>query len=319
MMPGLTLSEQQAASASTSQPHANPPPVMTSTTPIPVPVPAPLSIPAPAPAPAPFATHEPQDNSRSSSPARPAYSPITPPLNPQALPPRQTYTHTTHTDSVAAPAPLPEPIDFESNPDVLALKSAISVLQMQKRKAERDMVTLSHIKTAALANPSSFIRDLTSNKLRVEGERDPNSKEDSDNRSDSDSEAEPAAEAKVKPLLSDDIAAPSTSSISATTTDWGAIPKPQNIVRCPPINWSQYAVVGESLDKLHNEQVMRPSQGTPAVMTADGHFEFRAGEGKQERYIGVAAPYAPGKDRIDRKIKIPKISSLMEKEKPSDT
>ncbi|KAI1263093.1 hypothetical protein F5Y18DRAFT_141930 [Xylariaceae sp. FL1019] len=309
MMPGITLSEQ-SASASKSQLPANLPSVMTSTTPIPVPVPAPLSIPAPAP----FATHESRDNSHSSSPTRPTYSPITPPLNPQALPPRQTHTHNTHTDSLAAPSPLPEPIDFESNPDVLALKSAISVLQMQKRKAERDMVTLSHIKTAALADPSSFIRDLTSNKLRVEGEPDPNSKADSDGESDC--EAKPKSEVKIKPPPSDSSAAPSTSS---TTTDWGAIPKPQNIVRCPPINWSQYAVVGESLDKLHNEQVMRPSQGTPAVMTADGHFEFRAGEGKQERYIGVAAPYAPGKDRIDRKIKIPKISTLAEKEKPSGT
>lgn len=87
-----------------------------------------------------------------------------------------------------------------------------------------------------------------------------------------------------------------------STREWASLPKKQDVVRCPPINWSQYAVVGESLDKLHNEQVTHPTQGAPFAVGAGGAYEFK-GDGKQERYDGVAAPYAPGKDKIDRKTK----------------
>lgn len=259
---------------------------------------------------------------RSASPARPTYSPITPPLNATAFPARPTYTHSSHANATAVPPPPPVPIDFDSNPDVLALKSAISILQMQRKKAERDMATLGRVKGAALAEPEAFVRDLTTGRVHVEGERlfggggggGGAKDEDSDSSSDSDSdgdededgnipnrdEAEGArqthTEEKPKPKSRPDSKKPDP-------PPWAAIPKPQNIVRCPPINWSQYAVVGESLDKLHDEQVRRPAQGTPATLTPDGRFEFKGGDGKQERYPGVAAPYAPGKDRIDPKSK----------------
>lgn len=39
------------------------------------------------------------------------------------------------------------------------------------------------------------------------------------------------------------------------------IPGPQNVVRCPPINWSKYHIVGEPLDKLHEEQRRKPTPG----------------------------------------------------------
>jgi hypothetical protein len=87
---------------------------------------------------------------------------------------------------------------------------------------------------------------------------------------------------------------------------WRRLPKPQNVVRCPPINWTQYGVVGESLDKLHAEQRAAPTLGKPAMLGPGGTFEFRAGDtvptgGQQRRLVGVAAPYAPGKDKIDKK------------------
>jgi hypothetical protein len=81
---------------------------------------------------------------------------------------------------------------------------------------------------------------------------------------------------------------------------WGKLPKPQNIVRCPPINWTQYAVVGESLDKLHKDQLARPSEGMPQILQPDGSLTF-GGEGQRRREdMGVAAPYQPGKDKIDK-------------------
>jgi hypothetical protein len=232
---------------------------------------------------------------------------------------------------------------------VLALKSAISILQIQRRKAERDMATLDRVKSAALAQPEAFIRDLTAGRVRVEGERlfvgsvgggakdeesDSDSDSDSDGgggsgegdksnnnfnqnrndneakqhiKSDSPAQSQPPPLVENEPNIKTD---PDAKTPSPDPPSWAPIPKPQNIVRCPPINWSQYAVVGESLDKLHNEQVLRPAQGTPAVLTPDGRFEFKGGDGggvgKQERYMGVAAPYAPGRDKIfDRKSKAP--------------
>ncbi|KAI1356501.1 hypothetical protein F5Y01DRAFT_267556 [Xylaria sp. FL0043] len=333
-MAGLTLNTEAAASKA-SQHHSsssrtsasapgsssNPPARhFQSTTPIPVPIP--MSAYAPREQQQQQQQQQqPQASSRSSSPVRPTYSPITPPLKATTFPPRPTYTHSSHVDATAAPAPAPEPIDFDSNPDVLALKSAISILQMQRRKAERDMATLDHVKRSALAEPETFLQDLKSGRIHAEGgglfagdARDEESDRDSDSDSDGDGEKPDQNREETRPTQ------PQTSSAAAAERSnikpdpgakkagpppWASIPKPQNVVRCPPINWSQYAVVGESLDKLHNEQVQRPAQGTPAMLTSDGGFEFKGGAGggigKQEPYLGVAAPYAPGKDKIDAK------------------
>ncbi|KAI1640354.1 hypothetical protein F4809DRAFT_591284 [Biscogniauxia mediterranea] len=322
-----------------------------------------------------------QHSSQSSSPVRPTYSPITPPLNPVTAPAapvaseRPAYTYNAHQNTATGIAPpRPEPIDFDSNPDVLALKSAISILQMQRRKAEADMAALDRAKSEALAEPGAFVRDLTEGRVGVEGDRlfvggvrvrDDDDSDDDDSSSDSDSDSSdggekggnlagevpgtravgvsgdeapnaattssssssrPPKEAETKsskPTMTekpDPDAMDTTGSSSTEPRSWTRLPKPQSIVRCPPINWSQYAVVGESLDKLHSEQLSRPAQGSPAVVTADGRFEFRDGPpnnnnsnnnnlGKQERFVGVAAPYTPGKDRLlpdNKKSKGPK-------------
>ncbi|KAI2638177.1 hypothetical protein GGS21DRAFT_458697 [Xylaria nigripes] len=323
-MSGLTLNTEAAVSRSQQhQPPANRASttaanVNTSTRPIQ------STTPIPVPVPIPYTSREPNQSSPlSSSPLRPTYSPITPPLNPIASPPRPTFTHNTHAGATAMPPPPPEPIDFASNPDVLALKSAISILQMQRKKAERDMATLSRVKSTALAEPEAFVRDLTAGRVRMEGEglflgggRSGDSDSDSDSEVDKDEHREdlkrgtgtfsthpqPKKEEKAK-------IKPDPEAKMPDPPPWTSLPKPQNIVRCPPINWSQYAVVGESLDKLHNEQLRRPSQGMPASLTPDGHFEFKGDDGgdggKQEEYLGVAAPYAPLRDKINRKSKGP--------------
>lgn len=215
-------------------------------------------------------------------------SPITPPLaatrlagdeaaktaqqqKPQgpSQPPRQTFTHTTQQTSSTLPlAPGPEPIDFDSNPDTIALKSAISVLQLQRQRAVADMQALSRAKDEAVGDPEAFVSDLVAGKVnKPQGAGDDNGSDDAQGR------------------------------------QWTTLPKPQDVVRCPPINWSQYAVVGDSLDKLHAEQVARPTQGTPAeyIPGHAGMYEFRGGDGRQESYQGPAVPYNPVKDRVDRK------------------
>ncbi|KAK0760108.1 hypothetical protein N5P37_007188 [Trichoderma harzianum] len=233
-------------------------------------------------------------DSRPSSPVPPPMSPITPTLPPAQLsssdaadkgsrtvtavpvpvpptaaaaqqqPARSTLSHSQQSDQVGLPPPPSKPIEFESNPDVIALKSAIAVLQMQRMRATADIQALSQIKNEAVEHPDEFARDLAMGKVGRGAQPD-----------------------------------------DETTRAWVAqpIPKAQDVVRCPPINWSQYAVVGESLDKLHAEQVSRPTQGTPATIGAGGVYQFKGGDGKQEEYPGVAAPYAPLKDKIEKKTK----------------
>ncbi|OAA79453.1 hypothetical protein LEL_02939 [Akanthomyces lecanii RCEF 1005] len=228
---------------------------------------------------------------RSASPPTtgPPMSPITPPLNatrlpgddnsssssaaaaaPGARPPPLTHT-TQETPSTLPLAPGPEPIDFDANPDTIALKSAISVLQLQRRRATADIQALSRAKEEAVGDPEAFVRDLVAGKVN----KPPGSG--------TDEEEEQEGQGPAR--------------------QWTTLPKPQEVVRCPPINWSQYAVVGDSLDKLHAEQVARPTQGTPAAYIPGhaGMYEFSGGNGRQETYQGAAVPYNPVKDRVDRK------------------
>ncbi|KAH6604721.1 hypothetical protein Trco_006428 [Trichoderma cornu-damae] len=226
-------------------------------------------------------------DSRPSSPVPPPMSPITPTLpsaqlssdadrsaGAEALPPaamaqqpsRSTLAHS-QPSQVGMPPPASKPMEFETNPDVIALRSAISVLQMQKNRATADIQALSQIKNEAVEHPDEFIRDLAHGRIGRGPQLDAGEDE--------------AARAWVA----------------------HPIPKAQDVVRCPPINWSQYAVVGESLDKLHAEQVARPTQGTPATVGVGGMYQFKGGDGKQEEYPGVAAPYAPLKDKMEKKAK----------------
>lgn len=161
------------------------------------------------------------------------------------------------------------------------------MLQVQKKRATGDIQALNRVRDEALEDPESFMKDLAAGKVKqrddfVFGAVDSDDEEMKDD--DSDSKRSSRQEESSQPR------------------EWSSLPKPQDVVRCPPINWAQYAVVGESLDKLHADQVSRPSQGSPAVFGSNGMYDLK-NEGKQEKYTGVAAPYAPGKDRIDRKSK----------------
>ncbi|KAF9774668.1 hypothetical protein IL306_007299 [Fusarium sp. DS 682] len=233
------------------------------------------------------------------SPTRPPVSPITPPLRPTQRPAaeatsagaggRPSLTHS-QPDQTAIPPPAPQPIAFDSNPDVIALKSAISVLQIQRQRATADIQALSRAKDEAVQDPEAFIKDLVTGKINAPANNSDSDDEDTEMGGQGASNQQDPGEGSSKQR------------IATQPPAWTNIPQPQNVVRCPPINWSQYAVVGDSLDKLHNEEVTRPNQGTPATIGANGMYEFR-GEGKQERYKGVAAPYAPTQERLNKKPK----------------
>jgi hypothetical protein len=189
------------------------------------------------------------------------------------------------------PAVPSEPISFDDNPDVLAIKSAISLLQMQRARATRDVQTISRARDAALADPEGFIADLTGGRVTEEAAL----QEEDDEDSGSDEEG----------LKQETGRGTQNRKQSSSPPAWRNLPKAQNIVRCPPVNWSQYGVVGESLDRLHAEQVRAPSQGTPATLTPGIGgvltYEFKGGDGKQERLVGVAAPYDPMRDKVVKK------------------
>ncbi|KAK3311272.1 uncharacterized protein B0T15DRAFT_68377 [Chaetomium strumarium] len=317
--------------------------------------------------------------SRTSSPPRPPVSPITPPLGPARLPPhaapstgtdrptvpdfargRPSFTHTTQTEQVGVVPPPAPPIDFETNPDVIALKSAISILQLQRARATADIQTLSRAKEAALADPEAFIADLQAGRIRTDGDplfpgrgRGSTIEEDSDDDSDSNDDKEGEEEDERGNAQSEEQAdwneteprirserskpdgasrshLPSRSStgkgkakqkpdaegVTGKPPPWQTLPKPQTIVRCPPINWAQYGVVGESLDKLHAEQLAAPTPGAPMILGPGGTYEFKAGGsggggsaaaaaggGSEQggRLVGIAAPYNPLRDKLEKK------------------
>lgn len=183
---------------------------------------------------------------------------------------------------------------------MLALKSAISVLQLQQKKAAADIQALSQAKNAAIDDPSAFLADLGTGKVHTQGDKlFLDSGSDSD---DSDDDTKGKEGKRVSGVKKEGSTAGHGK--APESRPWENLPKPQNVVRCPPINWSQYAVVGESLDKLHADQIARPSQGAPATLGPNGTYEFTGVPGGNQRpFVGVAAPYAPGKDRIDKKPK----------------
>lgn len=223
----------------------------------------------------------------SASPRRPPMSPITPSLSPSSHSPGQLnpplpnlglddvrsgdgaaprLSHSTHPDQVPTiPAPPPQPLDFEDNVDVIALKSVISTLQMQSRRAEEDIRTLRDVKAEALQRPEDFARHIAGMADR--------------------STAIPAA---------------STTFTNEDGPGWPKLPERISVARCPPINWSQYAVNGQALDALHSEQAVRPTQGAPATFS-DGVYNYNTGSVRQEEYLGPAMPYDPQRDKLGKK------------------
>ncbi|KAK2804061.1 hypothetical protein FQN51_002592 [Onygenales sp. PD_10] len=243
------------------------------------------------------------------TPPHPPYSPITPVLShasmlpppspsQQIIPPlapspftlsgstRDTsayaQTSTSNAPPTFIPEPVPIPISESDNPDAIALRSAISILQIQKQQALRDIQTLDRMKQAAVANPESFARELANGNL-------------ASNAGDLLNPSGPEGEEEKEDVRLD------TSHTTMEVDDappqppsFGKIPNPQKVVRMPAINWAKYHIVGEPLDKLHDEQRRRPSPGEPrrdemTPQRAPEHF--------------VAAPYRPFTDVLEPSMK----------------
>ncbi|TQS39211.1 hypothetical protein Golomagni_00267 [Golovinomyces magnicellulatus] len=226
--------------------------------------------------------------SLSSSPTgSPPVSPITPTLgNPCSVSKNATQTRfaSPQTLQTKITPPSPKPINFNENIDVLALKSTISILQLQKATATRDIKTLQRIKIRALQNPQEFARALISGEIKTRSDPlfHPGSNFDQCDQDVSSNSIDQNDHQFPRPI----------------TGSWEKLPAPQNIVRAPPINFAQYAVVPDSLDKLHSDQISRPSEGIPRHIGPEGDY-IDMGEGnRRECDMGVAAPYQPSRDKI---------------------
>lgn len=193
--------------------------------------------------------------------------------------------------------PPPVPVRETSNPDAIALRAAMSVLQLQRQQALRDMQTLERQKEAAVADPEAFARAVAGGKVRARGMRgilgpvgevrregfdggDPTRRGEADGGD---------GGGEVRGLGDGDDGA--TVGMGGGVA-FGEIPSGQNVVRMPPVNWAKYHIVGASLDKLHEEQRSRPVAGEPL---RDGDVKPRP---RAPEHV-VASPYDPWRDRLD--------------------
>ena len=177
---------------------------------------------------------------------------------------------------------------------MIALRSAIAILQMQARNAGSDVRRLRDVKERAMRDPEAFLGARERGEVRVKDGVFGPSYESEDEDGDDDSELGKKGE--------DDVKMEEGGNGSVEKGEEWLLPRMQNVVRCPPINWSQYAVVGGSLDKIHKDQLERPVEGTPQRIGADGNLIY-GGEGERREHVGVYAPYDPMRDKVEIKKK----------------
>jgi hypothetical protein len=231
--------------------------------------------------------------SQSRSPNRPPVSPITPTVaaaqlvrpepsdaRPRVAPPQPPPTATFRQQ------PASVPISESENPDAIALRSAISLLQLQREKSRRDLKALEELKAAAVSDPHAFVRSLQEQRKDAAGKpTDVLTPTLSDIAEAAAREGAEYTHGQGGTVRKDSAAVEGS---LKDATKFPAIPQPQNIVRCPPVNWAKYHIVGEPLDKLHAEQKRYPGSSEPP----------RTHQGAKAPPHRVAAPYSPFTDGI---------------------
>jgi hypothetical protein len=233
---------------------------------------------------------------RPSSPTsdRPPVSPITPTATaaqPAPLPPDAGPRVAPPPATTFRQQPPSLPISESDNPDAIALRSAISLLQLQRDKSRRDLQALQDLKHAAVADPHAFVRSLQEQRAQaarthsdvltptLAGLADtPVGPRHDDNHDEATSTGQRIDARKDSAHVD----------AKAAWTRFPAIPQPQNIVRCPPVEWAKYHIVGEPLDKMHEEQRKWPGSSEPP----------RIANGMRAPPHSVTAPYSPFKDGV---------------------
>ncbi|KAL8772256.1 MAG: hypothetical protein Q9209_002468 [Squamulea sp. 1 TL-2023] len=207
----------------------------------------------------------------SDSPTSPPFSPITPVMS-NEFPPQSSQRNS----GLQAPEVYPlQPFSESDNPDAIAVRSAISILQIQRQQALRDLMTLEQQKKLAAADPKAFTTALIAGEVKEKSTESLSSQK-----------SFPPHSYNIQEQ-GDEQAASDTETCQKTRHPaFGDIPGEQDIVRCPPINWAKYHVLGQPLDVLHEEQRRRPVDGQHKE---EGH--------RGEEHV-IAGPYNPLKDRL---------------------
>ena len=220
-----------------------------------------------------------EEHSETRSPVAPPYSPITPVLSNTALTSMSaSYPYAQIKATTEYPPPVP--ISESSDPDAIAVRACLSVLQIQRVRAIQDLQTLKRQKDAALADPEAYLHALEEGKVKTVQEQNLLWQA-------SDSEL-PGDSYKDESDGEDGITASNTESGTTGQSEahsW-ALPRAQNIVRCPPINWAKYHIVGEPLEKLHEDQKRQP-------MSGNSQWD----ESLKREHVFLA-PYSPWKDKL---------------------
>ncbi|MCJ1337542.1 hypothetical protein MMC09_002824 [Bachmanniomyces sp. S44760] len=217
------------------------------------------------------------DHDGSVSPTSPPFSPITPVLPTASLAPAS-IDHDRVSPHAAAQAeqipfpPNPVAISESQNPDAIALRSALSILQIQRQQSLRDMRTLEKQKLAAVMDPEAFARAVANGEIQSApqagicgiGHRN---------------------EVGIEADGNDP-----TANESYSNPSFGTIPGPQNIIRSPPINWAKYHVVGSALDGLHEEQTSHPTND-------ESQRRMQTDYARPPKHV-IAAPYRPWVDDL---------------------
>jgi hypothetical protein len=188
---------------------------------------------------------------------------------------------------LAAPPPA-VPIAESDNTDIIALRATIELLQLQKQTSSSDIQLLSRMRETVLADSARYVDEL---KKRAR-ENEPPSSAGGDVKEDL---LAPTLRYVTEGLRKDMARTRETERKDShmevdgeDSEDEGAGeefprgPRAQNVFRMPPINWAKYHVVGDALDKLHDEQRTRPTPGQP---TTDATASYV-----------MAAPYDPLRD-----------------------
>ena len=219
----------------------------------------------------------PDERSGSQSPIAPPYSPITPVLSTTTLVPTSaSYSYAQAKGITDYPPPVP--ISESENPDAIAVRATLSLLQLQRLRAIRDLQTLEKQKRAALADPKAYVRAIQDGQVRKAPENGLLGQSlDLDSLSDCDEDDTEDHDGATK-ITNEEVN-------EQSDADFWEVPRSQNVVRCPPVNWAKYHVSGEPFQKLHEDQRRRPTGG-----------------GRQQDELArdhvVLAPYSPWKDKL---------------------
>lgn len=159
---------------------------------------------------------------------------------PVATPPIASSASTPASASTSAAA-------TSTNTDSIALRSTLRLLMLQRERARNDIQTLEELRLQALDKPVEFIEYIQ--ELAGAGHPTPSSPS---------SDEEPTSKSAKSANSGTTSATRKRNGKRAAFAATKDLPKPQEIYRCPTIEWQKYHVLGAPLEKLVEEQQRRP-------------------------------------------------------------